>query len=151
MSPGVQKLLSRAIWNGDCLEWQGYRDELGYGRIRYRTKHYPAHRLMWIETHQADPIAYDVCHTCDNRACINPEHLWLGTHQDNMDDKKAKGRAFRLQGISHHAAKLTEKQVRAVFADPRRYIDIATDYRISIPTVGNIKTRKIWRHLEVSP
>ena len=81
------------IDDNGCWNWLGAKDPDGYGRACYMNKTPMAHRLSYQFSKGLIPEGMCVCHTCDNRACINPLHLWLGTHQDNMDDKKNKGRA----------------------------------------------------------
>jgi len=76
-----------------CWEYNGYRDRDGYGLASFKNQNWQAHRLSYFFTHGTIPKMMCVCHTCDNRSCINPDHLWLGTHQDNMTDMKNKGRA----------------------------------------------------------
>jgi hypothetical protein len=86
-----------------------------------------------------------VLHKCDNRLCVNPEHLFLGTNAVNMADKCAKGR--QTKGEQHGPAKLTEAAVLAIRSDPRLLRVIAAEYNVQRQTVGKIKNRKLWAHL----
>lgn len=81
------------VTESGCWEYNGYQHPLGYGFVYSGGQTWQAHRAAY--TAWVGPIADGlfVCHSCDNRICINPEHLWLGTNQDNMDDMKKKGRA----------------------------------------------------------
>ena len=80
-----------------CLIWQGGVNEWGYGRISVRTKNYLAHRLAWILKNGSIPRGMDVCHACDERRCVNTDHLFLDTHTANLADWKQKQRQrYRL-------------------------------------------------------
>ncbi len=77
-----------------CWEWKGYREDGRYGHFAVTPKDKQgAHRVAYQIKHGAIPKGMEVCHTCDNPGCVRPDHLFLGTHQDNMDDMKAKDRA----------------------------------------------------------
>ncbi len=129
----------KAMPNG-CWDFQGFRSK-GYGRI----DNYRVHRAMWEIVF--GPIPDDLCvlHNCDNPSCANPAHLFLGTHVDNMADKVAKGRASRMVGEEHPAARLTWEQVHAIRADNRSCPKIAKDYGVSHNQIWRIKSGKSWR------
>lgn len=75
-----------------CWEWQGHRNRLGYGEGCFRNRQWMAHRLAYVAAKGPFDPQLDVCHSCDNRWCVNPEHLWIGTMQQNILDCVAKGR-----------------------------------------------------------
>jgi len=105
-----------------CLEWTGARVK-GYGVIggRTRGKWVYSHRLSW-ELHYGEiPKGLSVCHRCDNPGCVRPEHLFLGTHKDNADDRERKGRGKHvgLAGERNPNAKLTQAQVNEIRATAR--------------------------------
>ena len=104
-----EKLLSNIKVVGDCWEWQKYVGKKGYGYMRLtdfggkgRFK-WRVHRLSYMIFKGDIPGGMFICHTCDNPCCVNPDHLFLGTHQDNMDDMNNKGRGFipDFTGLKH--------------------------------------------------
>jgi len=95
----------------DCWEWRGYKDADGYGAIRYKGKVVRTHRLMY-QLAVADIGGLHVCHHCDNPSCINPIHLFLGTHKDNMHDAMRKSRLSIVKtSADNFNAKLTLEAV----------------------------------------
>jgi len=93
----------------DCIEWEGARHRKGYGRWP-GGKHRFAHRRVMAEIHGDEAIAGKVVmHTCDNRLCVNPDHLRIGSHAENIADRDAKGRGVR--GEQHFNSKLTASDV----------------------------------------
>lgn len=125
-----------------CWEWQGARGRGGYGRCGNERAARVAYRA-W-----RGPLAseLEVCHTCDNPPCCNPDHLFLGTTQDNTADKVRKGRVPK--GEQHPRARLRADDVRAIRADLRLHREIAADFGVKTVTVQAIKRRRIWAHLE---
>lgn len=131
----------------ECIEWRGYRNRDGYGVLHKTERRWLAHRLAWTEQVGDIPAGMYVCHTCDNPACVNVDHLFIGTHKDNMADKIAKGRARPPQGEGHHRAKLSDDDVRAIRASSEPAKNISQQYGISLPAVYNIRNRKRWTHI----
>jgi len=80
---------------GACWEWKKYRNPKGYGVICFDLMKFPVHRMSFEHFKGMIPKGMVVMHTCDNPPCFNPEHLYLGSHADNMHDMKVKGRARR--------------------------------------------------------
>lgn len=88
-----QKLKSQVlVTENGCWEWQGFRHKKGYGDMSYRCKNWRVHRLAYHLFHGPIPKGMVICHTCDNRPCCNPLHLFLGTFDINNKDMAAKGR-----------------------------------------------------------
>lgn len=97
-TPLLDKLLAKVLVNEttDCWEFQGAKNNIGYGMIRDDKKMRTTHRVSFEEHNGVKiPPGFCVCHTCDNPSCVNPLHLWLGTMKQNMDDMIAKGRGYR--------------------------------------------------------
>jgi hypothetical protein len=88
----------------ECWEWQASGYPNGYGQFRLNKEQY-AHRVAWIITNGEMPKDMFVCHKCDNRKCVNPKHLFLGTHQDNMRDCSKKGRVSNQNKYKTHCEK----------------------------------------------
>lgn len=88
----------------ECWEWQAHRDRKGYGKFQIDNSHV-AHRVAWELENGQIPDGLFVCHVCDNPACCNPSHLFIGTNDDNMKDMKAKERSNR--GTQRFNSKLT--------------------------------------------
>lgn len=133
----------------DCWEWNGTIHSVhGYGIIQENRKDLLAHRVAW-KLYYGDTNNLCVLHKCDNRICVNPDHLFLGSRVDNNLDRNNKGR--QAKGEKQHSAKLTEKEVIeirqriAVFNE--RCINIAEDYNVSRSAINQIKLRKTWKHL----
>ena len=134
-----------------CLECRG-RLVRGYGKVSYRSREVLAHRLVyaWSRGVTLESIAgLVVRHDCDNPACVNPEHLSLGTQADNIADCIARGRARHRtpEGVEHHAAKLTDEVVRAIRQSSDSARVLAERFGVSKPTVKDIRKRRTWRHI----
>jgi hypothetical protein len=98
-----------------CVEWQGAKIPDGYGVMRFLGKHILAHRFSFLLHGGEIPEGKYLCHRCDNPACVNPAHLFVGTQTDNMQDAMKKGRHRPPPlGENHHRAKLTEEKVRLI-------------------------------------
>lgn len=131
-----------------CWEWNGAIKSDGYGHLRLWGRYTQAHRAMWQIENGSIPAGLFVCHKCDNRKCINPSHLFLGTNAENLADMRAKGRG-RIPpkteiGEKHPQAKFSDDVVLAVRADGRTQREIASHYGMSTGWVSYIK-RGLWR------
>jgi len=152
----TERFWAKVDKSGECWEWTaGLRR--GYGRFRYSTQiALPAHRYSYILHH---PLTIDlikhldmfVCHKCDNRKCVNPAHLFLGSQGDNMRDCVSKGRGVDNRGENQGCSKLTETQVREIRT---KYAnggvlqrELALEYGVSSPTISLIISRRNWSHI----
>ena len=134
--------------NSGCWVWTRSRTRNGYGRVKRGGKHIPAHRLSYTSTKGPIPLGLYVLHKCDNRACINPDHLFVGTHADNMADMSAKGRARRVYGTTNGRKKISEDDVRLIRKDTRPLKIIAFEYGIVMSQVSEIRNRRSWWYVE---
>lgn len=151
----MERFWSKVNKMDGCWEWVGLLNRgCGYGRHCYEGKDMKAHRLSYMIHH---PLTIDlqehpklqVCHKCDNPKCVNPSHLWLGTHTDNMRDKQTKGR--QSIGEKHGSVKLTEQQVRDIREKYEKgnttHRKLADEYGVSKSTISDIINRKNWAHI----
>lgn len=139
----------------ECWEWHGSRcgKNRAYGQILFKGHKITAHRASWILAHPGEsiPEGMDVCHTCDNGACVNPDHLFVGTARDNMLDKIKKGRSNMPRGVETGMHKLNDtivRDIRAAVAQGMSRKMLAQHYGVSEVTVTMIVNRKTWRHVE---
>ncbi len=132
-----------------CWEWQGARSDTGYGCF-YDGRAYHAHRYSWMQERGQIPLGILVLHTCDNRACVNPAHLFLGTHLDNSRDMVDKGRqvAPRPAGESHGESKLTDSAVREIRSSPLTGRALAAQFGVSESAVSLVRRGKSWTHVQ---
>lgn len=134
-----------------CWIWTACCCSSGYGKIGVGSAVERAHRVSWVIHNGPIPEGNGyhgtcVLHRCDVPACVNPDHLFLGTIADNISDMMAKGRRgdTALQGTAHGMSKLSSVDAIKIFNDPRVQTDIALAYEISQTTISKIKRREHW-------
>lgn len=143
---------------GDCHNWKESLNTYGYGRFPQGNDFWTAHRIAYFLVTGIDPEEALVCHSCDNRACCNPAHLFLGTHADNSKDMYAKGRghqvfAFRLRpprGVGNHNAKFSDGdvvEIRRRHAGGESSRALARQYGVTHQTISWMVKRKTWKHV----
>lgn len=136
--------------SGDCWNWTGARNSGGYGSMGEGK----AHRISYELNIGPIPSGRGhhgicVCHTCDNRACVNPAHLFLGDHADNMADAAAKGRFGDRSGAKNPRAKLTPDDVENIRANAMNLTrqEIADMFGVSKSLVEKILSGKVWKNV----
>lgn len=128
-----------------------------YGSFTMKGRHMGAHRAAFILYRGDIPAGLQVCHTCDEPRCVNPDHLWLGTRADNMRDATAKGRSIEpphVPGERHGLARLTAAEVTE--ARQRRRAgwnrrDLANAYGVAFSTMVKALRGDTWKHLDEPP
>lgn len=133
-----------------CWEWEGRKDGNGYGRASGFGQNALAHRVSVLLSGRWLPADLDVCHHCDNPACVRPSHLFLGTAKDNMIDRDIKGRTA-LGGANHGTAKLTPQQAveaRGLYLSGRigGYKQVGKRFGVDAKTIWQIVKGKAWNH-----
>ena len=134
--------------NSGCWLWFGGYGQKGHGVFRgHGGRQIQAHRFQWEFIFGSIPEGLWVLHKCDNPPCVNPEHLFLGTCQDNHDDMIRKGRKVVPIGEAHPKTQLTNQDVLNIRADTRALAVIGAEYGFDKQHVWKIKKRWYWKHI----
>lgn len=145
----VSVFLSKFTQGEGCWLWKGATNGGGYGTYGMAN----AHRIAYIHFVEPIPEGMHVLHRCDNPPCVNPDHLFLGTRKDNMQDAKSKNRMVmppRYEGSQHPESKLQERDViamRSEYAEGMAKRALARKYGINKKTVKGIVEYTAWRHV----
>lgn len=148
----AQKFWSRVRYGADCWEWTGPPGDVGYGTMSVSGKQRRCHRIAWVLEHGAEPEkGLCVLHRCDNRLCVRPDHLFAGTHRDNIADMNHKGHGSRPPlhvGERHPQAKLTRvdvETIRHLLIGGAVQKELARRFSVTPTAINNIATGKTWR------
>jgi hypothetical protein len=149
--------------HGDCWAWTAFRDRQGYGRIKLGGKRglsALAHRVSLQLSGVEVPSNLDVLHSCDNTSCVNPTHLRVGTHAENMRDASARGRAaigvrngrhtkpertVIPRGEQHGCARLTWEIVREIRASGETNAALARRLGVGPTAISKVRLGQTWR------
>ena len=153
------KFLKKVVVEGlnECWIWKGARavrmnalgENVGYGHVRVEKRLRLAHRVSFELFKGEIPEGMHVLHRCDTPLCVNPRHLFLGTHEDNMKDMVIKNRHLmnRRRGEKHSQSKVTEQQVLEIRASNEKLKVLAERYGVTFGLIGHIKARRAWKHI----
>jgi hypothetical protein len=150
MKPIESRFWAKVKMGMGCWTWCGSHTKTGYGQIGRGgagAGNWLAHRLSWELHFGPIPERLEVCHHCDNPACVNPAHLFLGTHAENFRDAVAKGRV--QHGANHYRAKLDDiavADIRRRAREGETEAAIAELYDIALSAVHKVIVRKNWKH-----
>lgn len=139
--------------SGDCWLWTATVDIGGYGRCayflqKYKATYFKASRVSYFLSTGIDPANKFVCHKCDNPKCVNPSHLFLGTHLDNIKDAQSKNR--KIQGSKVYNSKLTEDsvvEIRKLREQGVKMEALAVEFGCNASNIHGIVHRKKWKHV----
>lgn len=154
MMHAAQKIHTMSIPepNTGCWLWTRGLKSGGYGTVRYMGEVWTASRLSYVTFRGPIPNGMCVLHRCDTPPCVNPDHLFLGTQQDNVDDKVAKGRHPVRRGEKHHNASFTDDQVRELRAlGLSAAASMSEQLGVARAAVVRAVSGRTWAHLDVAP
>ncbi len=138
----------RVVKTETCWLWTGRPNRYGYGRRTHLGRSQTAHRISWLFAFGPPPDDKLVLHTCDVRLCVNPAHLFLGTHNDNSDDKIRKQR--HAYGSKNTMSKLTEADVlemRLRYAAGASQSELAEAFGVRANNVSMVVNGRRWKHV----
>lgn len=150
---GIEKRFWNFVAKTDyCWNWIGSKND-GYGQIGLGSKLLRAHRFSYQLHNGEIPKGMFVCHKCDNRACVNPDHLWLGTNEENQKDMRMKHRDNygSYNGEKHHKAKLVKEnipEIKKLYKSGKfTQQELAELFGVHQTVISYIILNKIWQHI----
>ena len=143
--PLADKFWPKVHKTESCWIWTAAQGPNGYGEFNHQKKHMQAHRVSWALHFGAIPAGLRVLHRCDNRLCVRPDHLFLGTAKDNTTDMLQKEREARGKMLPQ--AKLTAADIPIIRTSSDSGDVLAARYGVSKSTISMIRHRKVWKHI----
>ncbi len=148
----IERFMSKVMPepNTGCWFWIGGTKTFGYGNFSIKDRTYSSHRVSFQFFKHNIPKGFMVLHSCDNPYCVNPDHLYLGTHRDNMNDKIKRGRSARQKGSDHGGSKLIECdiiEIRALLKSGMKQKEIAQKFNVDPSTISYINIGRKWQHV----
>jgi len=130
-----------------CWYWTSHLNKDGYGLFNYHNQAIGSHRISFIIYRGTIPNTMQVLHTCDNPMCVNPHHLFLGSHTDNMQDMIKKGRGNKMKWEAHIDAKLTKKDVLMIRSLNGKIsqVELAKQFNVTQGSISRIILNKGWK------
>lgn len=142
MRPPIDPFSHYVVLESGCWNWSGGVDIYGYGHYTGNKK---AHRMFYEKFRGAIPRGMFVCHACDNRRCVNPDHLFLGTPADNSRDMVNKGR--HAYGSRTRKSRLNERAVREILQSDEPCFVLAKRFGVRDTTISYVRLGKTWKHV----
>ena len=141
----IERFFSKISKTNYCWNWTGTTLRKDRGQFWDGTKRVYSARFSY-EIHIGKiPYGYIICHKCDNPKCVNPDHLYAGTYQDNVNDRENRNRSNRRVGVENGASKLNPDKVRLIRQMP--ISKAANQFNVCRTTIKNIKNFKVWAHV----
>ena len=143
------RVYSQVTYEGECHIFNGNKDDCGYGRIHKDGGLIRIHRASWEKENGPIPEGMYICHKCNNRACLNPEHLYAGTQLDNMRDRKISGNYASMEGEKNNSAKIKAIDIPTIRMRIRNgdtCYSIARDYGVTGEAILHIKNHRTWKN-----
>lgn len=145
MLKDIKRFYAKVRKTPSCWDWTACKDKDGYGFFKLNGKQEKAHRVAYVLKHGSIPVGTLICHTCDNPSCVNPDHLFAGSQQENLHDMVIKGRSTSTE--KNPASKLTSNdvaEIRFKFDSGKSQTVLSKEYNVSQAQISRIVTNRAW-------